>query len=63
MEGNCDILVAGASSDREAASVVGEELAEQFCYHKNLLEGIATGGGRTTRCASKVSFGFVDRIF
>jgi hypothetical protein len=30
VDGNHDILVAGACSDREAASVVGEELAEQF---------------------------------
>ncbi len=37
VEGNHDILVARASSDREAASVIGEELAEQFCYDKNLV--------------------------
>ncbi len=32
MEGNHEILVAGACSDREATSVVGEELAERFRY-------------------------------
>ncbi len=37
MEGNHDILVAGACSDGEAASVVGEELAEQFCDDKDLV--------------------------
>ncbi len=31
VEGNHDILVAGACSDGEAASVIGEELAERFC--------------------------------
>ncbi len=35
--GNHEILVAGASSDREVASVVGEELAERFCYDKDLV--------------------------
>jgi hypothetical protein len=35
---NHDILVAGESSDREAARVVGEELAEGFCYKENLVE-------------------------
>ncbi len=37
VEGNHDILVAGASSDGEAASVVGEELAERFCYNEDLV--------------------------
>jgi hypothetical protein len=37
VEGNHDILVAGACSDREAASVVGEELAERFCDNKDLV--------------------------
>jgi hypothetical protein len=37
MESNSDILVAGACSDREAASVVSEELAERFCNHKDLV--------------------------
>ena len=32
MEANHEILVAGACSDREATSVVGEELAERFRY-------------------------------
>ncbi len=31
VEGNHDILISGASSDGEVASVVDEELAEQFC--------------------------------
>ncbi len=57
VEGNHDILVAGASSDGEAVGVIGEELAEQFCY------SIATGGGKTTRGASKVGLGFVDQAF
>ncbi len=37
MEGNQYILVARASSDGELAGVVGEELAEQRCYDKNLV--------------------------
>ncbi len=37
MEGNHDILVVGASSDREAASVVSEELAERFFFDKDLV--------------------------
>ncbi len=37
VEGNHDLLVARASSDREVASVDGEELAEQFCYDKDLV--------------------------
>ncbi len=37
MEGDHYILVARASSDGEAASVVGEELAERFYYDKNLV--------------------------
>ncbi len=43
MEGNHDILVAGASSDREAASVIGEELAERICYNKDLVGGCCNG--------------------
>ncbi len=43
MEGNHSILVAGASSDGEAASVVGEELAEQLCYNKNLVGRCCNG--------------------
>ncbi len=54
VEGNHDILVAGACSDGEAASVVGEELAE---------EGIAMGGGRTTRGTSKFSLDFVNQTY
>ena len=37
MKGNHYILVAGASSDGEAAGVIGEELAEQMCDNKNLV--------------------------
>ncbi len=37
VEGNHDILVARACSDREVASVIGEELAEQFCDDKDLV--------------------------
>ncbi len=37
MEGNHDILVARACSDGEAASVIGEELAERFCDDKHLV--------------------------
>ncbi len=37
VEGNHDVLVAGASFDGEAASVIGEELAEWFCYNKDLV--------------------------
>ncbi len=48
VEGNHDILVAGASSDGEAASVVGEELAEQFCYNKDLV-GRHCNGRRQNR--------------
>ncbi len=36
-EGNHDILVARACSEGEVASVVGEELAEQFCDNKDLV--------------------------
>ncbi len=43
MEGNHDILVAGASSDGEAASVIEEELAEQYCYGDNLVEKHCNG--------------------
>ncbi len=37
VEGNHDELVAGACSDREVASVVGEELAEWVCDNKDLV--------------------------
>ncbi len=37
VEGNHDVLVAGACSDGEADSVVGEELAERFCDNKDLV--------------------------
>jgi hypothetical protein len=37
MEGNHDILVAGACSDGEVACVVGEELAERFSDDKYLV--------------------------
>ncbi len=37
VEGNHDILVARACSDKEAASIVGEELAEKFCDNKDLV--------------------------
>ncbi len=48
MEGNHDILVAGASSDEEAASVISEELAKLFCYDKNLV-GRCCNGRRQNR--------------
>ncbi len=61
MEDNHDILVARASSDGEVASFVGKELADLFfVMTKTWLEGIAMGGGRTARGASKVGLGFVD---
>ncbi len=37
VEGNHDVLVAGACSDGEAARVIGEELAEWFCGDKDLV--------------------------
>ncbi len=37
MEGNHDILVAGACSDGEAASVLGEELAEWLRDNEHLV--------------------------
>ncbi len=37
VEGNHDVLVAGACSDRKAASVVGEKLAEWLCDDKHLV--------------------------
>ncbi len=37
MEGNHDVLVAGACFDGEAAGVIGEELAEWFYDDKNLV--------------------------
>ncbi len=37
VEGNNDVLIAGACSDGEAASVVGEELAEWLCDDKDLV--------------------------
>ncbi len=55
------ILVAGASSDGEAAGVIGKELAERLCYNKTWLDGIAMGGGRTTSCASNGGLDFVDQ--
>ncbi len=36
-EGNHDILFAGACSDRKAASVVGEKLAEWLCDNEHLV--------------------------
>ncbi len=48
VEGNHDILVAKASSDGEAASVVGEELAELFCYYRNFV-GRRCNGRRQNR--------------
>ncbi len=37
IEGNHEVLVSGANSDGEVASVIGEELAERFCYNENLV--------------------------
>jgi hypothetical protein len=37
MEGNDYVLVAGACSDRKAAIVIGEELAEWLCDNKHLV--------------------------
>ncbi len=37
VKGNHDVLVSGACSDGEAASVVSEELAEWFCEDKDLV--------------------------
>ncbi len=37
MEGNHDVLVAGACSDGEATSVIGEVLAEWFCDDQHLV--------------------------
>jgi hypothetical protein len=37
VEGNHGVLVAGACSDKEAASVIGEELAEWLCDNKHLV--------------------------
>ncbi len=39
VESDHDILVARGSSDRESASVVGEELAEQFCRQALICMG------------------------
>ncbi len=43
MEGDHYILVAGASSDGEAAGVIGKELAERLCYDKNLVGWCCNG--------------------
>ncbi len=43
VEGNHDILVARACSDGEAASVVGEELAERFCDNEDLVGRCCNG--------------------
>ncbi len=43
MEGNHDLLVAGACSDKEAASVVGEELAERFSDDEDLVGRCCNG--------------------
>ncbi len=43
VEDNHYKLAAGASSDGEAAGVVGEELAERLCYHKNLVGWCCNG--------------------
>ncbi len=48
VEGNHDVLVARACSDREAARVVGEELAEQFCVDDDLV-GRRFNGRRQNR--------------
>ncbi len=45
MEGNHDILVAGACSDGEAASVVGEEL-DEWCNDDEDLVGRCCNGRR-----------------
>jgi hypothetical protein len=63
VDGNHDMLVAGACSDGEVASVVSEELAEWFVMTKTWLDGIVMGGGSTAKGASKDTLGFVDRTF
>ncbi len=40
-----------------------KSLLSGFVTTNTWLEGIATGGGRTTRGASKVGLGFVDQTF
>jgi hypothetical protein len=63
VEGNHDILVAGLCSDGEAASVVSEDLAEQFCDDKDLVGRHCNGGDGTAKDASKVDLGFVHQTF
>ncbi len=63
VEGNRDILVAGASSDRKRPVLLVKSLLSGFVMAKTWLEGIATGGGRTTRGTSKVGLGFVNQTF
>jgi hypothetical protein len=48
VEGNHDVLVARACSDREVARVVSEELAEQFSEDKDLV-GMLFYGRRQNR--------------
>jgi hypothetical protein len=40
-----------------------KSLLSSFVTTKTWLEGVATGGGRTTRGASKIGLGFVGRTF
>ncbi len=40
-----------------------KSLLSNFVTTKTWLEGVATGGGRTARGASKVGLGFVDQTF
>jgi hypothetical protein len=58
VEGNHYRLVAGESSDREAAGDVGKELAEMT---NTWLDGIEMGGGRITSGVGNGGLGFVDQ--
>jgi hypothetical protein len=63
MEGNHDVLVAGLCSDGERPVSLVKSLLSGFVMAKTWLEGVAMGGGRTTRGAGKVDLAFVNRTF
>ena len=43
MKSNHHILVAGVSSDRKAASVIGKKLAQRLYHNKDLAGRCSTG--------------------
>ncbi len=58
VEDNHHILVAGVSSEGEAAGVIGKELTERLCYDKNLVGWRCNGRRQNHKRHQQLWLGF-----